>query len=554
MIPAILFEPDGYTNKDGKLMGRQSAGDAFLRAAVASADGRGDALWGYSPYKNSGDAFTSLVQAMQPGLSANWCRADDLAKLEQLGGLYVPGPDIDRHASLRLRQGVASYSLTGITHTTASHRASDAITGLLTAPVMPWDAVICTSSAVVETMRVMLSAQVDMLKWRFGDQISLSLPLTPMIPLGVHCGDFEFSDEEKRASRAELNIPDDAIALLFAGRLSFHAKAHPHAMYLALEEGAKRTGKKLYLIQNGWFANDHIKQAFVNGAKNYAPSVTCLFTDGGELNARRRSWAASDVFISLSDNIQETFGLTPIEAMAAGLPVVVSDWNGYKDTVRHGVDGFRIPTYAPGAGFGSVFAMRHEAAIDNYDFYCGMTCQMVSIDMDNLIEHLTALVETPSLRRTMGDAGQIRAKSDYEWSVIFQRYIGLWEEQARMRQTAIKADDWSSRIKAAPKSSPSRLDPFLTFANYPTKAIGPGSYISLRSGASIVAYRNLCADPLFSYASLVLPAAETVEAVFQCISENRLTIENVAEELRLPVHSVIQIGAVTAKMGLVHVE
>jgi hypothetical protein len=322
-------------------------------------------------------------------------------------------------------------------------------------------------------------------------------------------------------------------------------------MYVALEEVAKRTGKKLYLIQNGWFANDHIKQAFVNGAKTYAPSVTCLFTDGGELNARRRSWAASDVFISLSDNIQETFGLTPIEAMAAGLPVVVSDWNGYKDTVRHGVDGFRIPTYAPDAGFGTTFAMRHEAAIDNYDFYCGMTCQMVSVDIDNLIEHLTALVESPSLRRAMGEAGHIRARNDYEWSVIFQRYIGLWEEQARMRQAAIKADDWSSRIKAAPKTSPSRLDPFLAFANYPTKAIGPGSYISMRPGASILAYRDLCADPLFSYAALILPAVELAEAVFGALALRDMTVAQVATELRQPVNLIIQVAAVTAKMGFI---
>jgi len=28
--------------------------------------------------------------------------------------------------------------------------------------------------------------------------------------------------------------------------------------------------------------------------------------------------------------------------MAAGLPCVVTDWDGYKDTVRHGEDGFRV--------------------------------------------------------------------------------------------------------------------------------------------------------------------------------------------------------------------
>ena len=41
--------------------------------------------------------------------------------------------------------------------------------------------------------------------------------------------------------------------------------------------------------------------------------------------------------MSLADNIQETFGLTPVEAMAAGLPCVMSDWDGYRDTVRDGV-------------------------------------------------------------------------------------------------------------------------------------------------------------------------------------------------------------------------
>ena len=57
-----------------------------------------------------------------------------------------------------------------------------------------------------------------------------------------------------------------------------------------------------------------------------------------------KSLASSDIFISLSDNFQETFGITPLEGMASGLPVVVSDWDGYRDTVRDQIDGFTIPT------------------------------------------------------------------------------------------------------------------------------------------------------------------------------------------------------------------
>jgi glycosyltransferase involved in cell wall biosynthesis len=64
----------------------------------------------------------------------------------------------------------------------------------------------------------------------------------------------------------------------------------------------------------------------------------------------------------LSDNIQETFGIVPIEAMAAGLPVVVLDWDGYKNTVRDGIDGFRVPTLMSGAGSQTARAALARAA------------------------------------------------------------------------------------------------------------------------------------------------------------------------------------------------
>ena len=69
--------------------------------------------------------------------------------------------------------------------------------------------------------------------------------------------------------------------------------------------------------------------------------------NGQDSQQRKTAWASADIFCSLSDNIQESFGLTPVEAMAAGLPCVVSDWDGYRDTVRHGEDGFRVDTAMP---------------------------------------------------------------------------------------------------------------------------------------------------------------------------------------------------------------
>src|SRR3546814_3034291 len=72
------------------------------------------------------------------------------------------------------------------------------------------------------------------------------------------------------------------------------------------------------------------------------------------------SWAAADVFVSLSDNIQESFGITPVEAMAAGLPCIVSDWDGYRDTVVDGETGILVPTWVPPAGAGAGIARSEE--------------------------------------------------------------------------------------------------------------------------------------------------------------------------------------------------
>ena len=46
-------------------------------------------------------------------------------------------------------------------HTTASTRAMDAIADLLTDPIQPWDALICTSRAVQSNVRQILEAQLN---------------------------------------------------------------------------------------------------------------------------------------------------------------------------------------------------------------------------------------------------------------------------------------------------------------------------------------------------------------------------------------------------------
>ncbi|WP_411675121.1 glycosyltransferase [Cohnella faecalis] len=47
--------------------------------------------------------------------------------------------------------------------------------------------------------------------------------------------------------------------------------------------------------------------------------------------------------------VEDGFGLAPLEAMAAGLPVIVSDQTGMKDLVEHGKEGFIVPSRGCGS-------------------------------------------------------------------------------------------------------------------------------------------------------------------------------------------------------------
>src|SRR6202012_4988597 len=125
---------------------------------------------------------------------------------------------------------------------------------------------------------------------------------------------------------------------------------------------------KTTFVLAGWFpGGERERQFYEAAARAYAPDVAVHFVPGDDRARIGALWAGADVFVSLVDNIQETFGITPVEAMAAGLPVVVSDWDGYRCTVRDGEDGFLIPPPgAPRDRLGYAMASRHTLLLDSY--------------------------------------------------------------------------------------------------------------------------------------------------------------------------------------------
>ena len=264
--------------------------------------------------------------------------------------LHAPQPPDPAFAWARQQDGPHAFALSGVRHTLCSPEAIELLRSLVTAPFEPYDALVCTSRAVTNMVREVTGAYGDYLRVRLGAMPSAGpasgVPVRlETIPLGVDLDRFcPAGPEDQAMARRSLDVADDEVAVLYVGRLSHHAKAHPFPMFRAASEAASASGLRVHLILAGWAAHPAIHEAFVAGAGLFADNVRTSIVDGRDPLMRRQVWHAADVFVSPSDNIQETFGLAVLEAMACGLPVVASDWDGYRDLVDHGRSGFLIPT------------------------------------------------------------------------------------------------------------------------------------------------------------------------------------------------------------------
>lgn len=110
--------------------------------------------------------------------------------------------------------------------------------------------------------------------------------------------------------------------------------------------------------------------------------------DRAELGAY---YAAADVFVTTP--WYEPFGITPLEAMACGTPVVGSDVGGIKYSVEEGVTGFLVPPRDPQA----------------------------------LAERLAQLHANPAMARAFGRAGIRRTRSMFTWERVADELAKVYD-------------------------------------------------------------------------------------------------------------------------------
>lgn len=465
---AIQLDVEAYDASIPRPMGRNSAGEGFLRGFLRHADVDRFHFWNVRDLPQA--ELDALLDRLGPvDRPVSWLGRGDRQALATAGAVYIPAPTLRAEAWARRAFGPTGYSITGVTHTIVENHILDEMAGLLIAPTEPWDALICTSEAGRRAVENHLQGVAAYLHDRFG---ATRLPPAQLvtIPLGVHTADFRQDPAARARWRERLDIPADAPVALHMGRFSLTTKLHPGPSGLALQQASERLGRPVYWLMFGGSRRTDEEQAFQAAASAFAPDVQVRLAPDTNAQTRDELVSAADVFLSLSDNLQETFGLTPVEAMAAGLPCVVSDWNGYRDTVRHGVDGFRIRTLQPRPGLGSDLIYAYAQGIMGYEDYVGSAALFTAVDVAEAAEALTALFSDAALRARMGAAGRARAREAFDWRVVIPQYQALWAELARRRQAA---------PAQPPLDNPFRPDPFHMLADHPTGPLTADTLVAL---------------------------------------------------------------------------
>lgn len=474
---ALQFTSETFDPAAGsEVVGRRVASSTFLKAWIAHSGADPVTGWVHSAADDA--YFPEYARELGAKGAVATGSLLNFPPLQQAGALWLADPNLPSFAWQRSWFRPDAWSIVGITHTMASDRAMDLVADMLVAPVQPWDALVCTSNAVRKMVRTLLEQQALYLRERMGATRCIG-PELPVIPLGVDCGSLAPDPAARARWRAELGIGEDEVAILQFGRISIHMKAHPLPLFVALQRAAAQGGPRLHLILAGLPTNPRQGEIIREIASGFSASFTTHFVDGALPDAGSVR-SAADIFTLLSDNIQESFGLAPVEALAAGLPVVGSDWDGLRDTIVHGETGFLIDTVMPPPPTGQILARRYALGQDDYHHYVGNVAQATAVDVDKAAEAFATLAADPALRRQMGAAARARALATYDWPRVIAAYRGLLDNLAAIRAKG------GAHAESQRMSRPSRMDPFRLFAGHPTAMLG-GSTMLVASGAQRLA-------------------------------------------------------------------
>jgi D-inositol-3-phosphate glycosyltransferase len=156
----------------------------------------------------------------------------------------------------------------------------------------------------------------------------------------------EFFPMNKLRSKKQLDINPDEFLILQLGRMVPRKGIDNVIKALSYLKEESRT---IRLLIVGGEAGDQAADSEMNRLKaltsNLGLEDRVIFAGRKDRQDLREYYDAADVFVTTP--WYEPFGITPLEAMACGTPVIGADVGGIKHTVVDGKTGFLVPADAP---------------------------------------------------------------------------------------------------------------------------------------------------------------------------------------------------------------
>lgn len=460
----------------GPIWGRTVANEQFLKALLAL-----DPFDAYHFFLNT----PKQIQEFQSVLKKNWPELTEKKRIRVFLRQDLPQAlqnrsyhcfhlsDCINHppALARLRNEFSQdiFPITSVTHSLSYPDYPARFLGHLWSGCTPRDCIVATSRAGKSAVE----ASFQLLRNRFDlDSDRFPQPRVEIIPLGMNepfAPDTRMQRRQK--GRAQLQASSDQCIMLILGRVSPHSKMDMLPLLRAWQRAFSKKRVNALLAVAGWVdPGDDFPGTFQALACNVG--LPCSLIPRPDEQKKQELYAAADVFISLADNPQETFGLTLLEAALAGLPVIASDYSGYRDLVEHGQTGLLIPTWGP---LDSRDIDSLAGVIPDYEAQF-LLAQQTMVHTPTLADAIKSLCTQPELRKGMGDRGRQRALENYSWPVVIQNYLALWDRL------------WEQNTRKPSRSAPRPLELSYAqaFSSFPTAALKNDAHVRItRAGEKI---------------------------------------------------------------------